>query len=292
MTSEVIEPVSPHRYGDPMAGDTVIPLDTTRSATRTGRGDAGIGPLLRTWRARRRLSQLDLASAAQVSTRHLSYVETGRSRPSRELVLHLARHLDVPPREQNDLLLAAGHAPAYRQFDLSDPEMAPVVAALQSILDGSEPNPTLVMDRHWNLLMANQSAFALTVGVAEHLLSPSINVLRLTLHPDGLAPFLDDLDQVAAHLLHRLRRQAAVAGDGELSDLLDECESYVPGAVELAEPATAQPALPVTIRRGDDVTSFLSVISTFGSALDVTTSELTIETFYDVTGRSSSSSEK
>ncbi|WP_040491921.1 helix-turn-helix domain-containing protein [Ilumatobacter nonamiensis] len=267
-----------------MAGDTVVPLDTTRSADRRGQVERGVGPLLRTWRARRRMSQLDLASAAQVSTRHLSYVETGRSRPSRELVLHLARHLDVPPREQNDLLLAAGHAPAYRQFDLTDPEMAPVVAALRSILDGSEPNPTLVMDRHWNLLMANESAFALTEGVAEHLLSPTINVLRLTLHPDGLAPYLDDLDQVAAHLLHHLRRQAAVAGDVELSDLLDECESYVPGAVELAEPSASVPALPVTIRRDGRVATYLSVISTFGSALDVTTSELTIETFYDVTG--------
>lgn len=275
-----------------MAGDTVIPLDVGRAGARPVHDDRGVGPMLKTWRARRRMSQLDLASAAEVSTRHLSYVETGRSRPSRELVLHLARHLDVPPREQNDLLLASGHAPAYRQFDLTDPEMAPVVAALQSILDGSEPNPTLVMDRHWNLLMANESAFALTDGVAEHLLSPSINVLRLTVHPDGLAPFIDDLDQVAAHLMHRLRRQAAVAGDDELSDLLDECEAYVPGAVELADPTAAEPALPVTIRRGDDVITYLSVLSTFGSALDVTTSELTIETFYDVTAQSSSSRKK
>ncbi len=228
------------------------------------------------------MSQLELATIAEVSTRHLSYVETGRSRPSRELVLHLARHLDVPPREQNDLLLAAGHAPAYRQYDLSEPEMAPVVAALRSIVDGSEPNPTLVMDRHWNLVMANASALAFTEGVAEHLLIPPINVLRLTVHPDGLAPFVDDIDQVAAHLLHRVRRQAAISGDAELVELLDECDGYGPGALATREP-DALPALPVTVRRNGTVTTYLSVISTFGSALDITTSELTIETFYDVT---------
>jgi len=227
------------------------------------------------------MSQLDLASVAEVSTRHLSYVETGRSRPSRELVLHLAAHLDVPHREQNDLLLAAGHAPAYRQFGLDDPEMAPVVSALQSILDGSEPNPTLVMDRHWNLLMANDSAFALTEGVADHLLTPSINVLRMTLHPEGLAPYLDDFDEIAAHLLHRLRRQIAVSGDDGLADLLDECEALAPGSHAVVEPS-ALPALPVTIQRGDEWVTYLSVISTFGGALDITTSELTIETFYEV----------
>ncbi|MGA9277846.1 helix-turn-helix domain-containing protein [Ilumatobacter sp.] len=265
-----------------MSGEAVVPLDASRSSARSMPPEQGIGPLLRTWRARRRMSQLDLASVAEVSTRHLSYVETGRSRPSRELVLHLADHLEVPHREQNDLLLAAGHAPAYRRFDLADPEMAPVVSALQSILDGSEPNPTLVMDRCWDLVMANASALALTEGVAEHLLSPSINVLRMTLHPDGLAPFVDDFDRVAAHLLHRLRRQAAVTGDPALHELLAECEAYAPGAHDVGE-APAMPALEVTIRHGDTATTYLSVISTFGGALDVTTSELTIETFYDVT---------
>lgn len=243
--------------------------------------DHGVGPLLRTWRSRRRMSQLDLASVADVSTRHLSYVETGRSRPSRELVLHLARSLDVPHREQNDLLLAAGHAPAFRQFDLDDPEMAPIVQALQSILDGSEPNPTLVMDRHWNLVMANASALAFVEGVADHLLGPPLNVLRLTLHPDGLAPTIEDLDRVGAHLLHRVRRQVAVTGDPVLADLLEECAGYVPGVENVVEPPTA-PALRVTMHRDGRIASYLSVISTFGGALDVTTSELTIETFYEV----------
>ena len=227
------------------------------------------------------MSQLDLASAAEVSTRHLSYVETGRSTPSRELVLHLARHLDVPLREQNDLLLAAGHAPAHSQHDLSDPTMAPVMATLETMLAASEPHPTLVMDRHWNLVLANESAFAFTAGVADHLLGPPLNVLRLTLHPEGLAARIDDLDVVAAHLVHRLRRQVAVTNDPVLADLLAEAESLMPGVASVDVSATG-PALPVTIRTGDTTTTYLSVISTFGSALDITASELTIETFYVV----------
>ncbi len=227
------------------------------------------------------MSQLDLASVAEVSTRHLSYVETGRSTPSRELVLHLARHLDVPLREQNDLLLAAGHAPAHSQLDLTDPAMAPVVATLETMLAASEPNPTLVMDRHWNLVLANDSAFEFTTNVADHLLGPPLNVLRLTLHPDGLAARIDDLDVVAAHLVHRLRRQVAITGDEGLADLLREAESLVPGAAAI-DVGTSGPALPVTIRTGDDATTYLSVISTFGSALDITASELTIETFYAI----------
>lgn len=229
------------------------------------------------------MSQLDLASAAEVSTRHLSYVETGRSTPSRELVLHLARHLDVPLREQNDLLLAAGHAPAHSQLDLADPEMAPVVATVETMLAASEPNPTLVMDRHWNLVMANESAFAFTAGAADHLLGPPLNVLRLTLHPEGLAARIHDVDVdvVAAHLLHRLRRQVAITGDPVLADLLTEAESLAPGPTS-RDVTTPGPALRVTIRNGATATAYLSVISTFGSALDVTASELTIETFYAV----------
>ena len=241
----------------------------------------GAGPLLREWRDRRRLSQLDLASIADVSTRHLSFVETGRSTPSRELLLHLARHLDVPLREQNDLLLAAGHAPAHSQLDLSDPAMAPVMATLETMLAASEPNPTLVMDRHWNLVLANESAFVFTAGVADHVLGPPLNVLRLALHPDALAPRIEDLDVTAAHLMHRLRRQVAVTSDPVLVDLLAEAETLVPGAASI-DITSSSPALPVTIRTGDTSTTYLSVISTFGSALDITAAELTIETFYVV----------
>ena len=162
-----------------------MPTTTTRSAA--GAPAHGVGPMLREWRVRRRLSQLDLSTVAGVSTRHLSYVETGRSSPSRELVLHLARELDVPLREQNRFLLAAGYAPVFSEFDLADEAMRPIADALGAILRGSEPNLTLVMDRHWNLVMANESAFALTAGLPDELLTPPINVLRLTLQPEGLA---------------------------------------------------------------------------------------------------------
>lgn len=228
------------------------------------------------------MSQLDLASLADVSTRHLSYVETGRSSPSRELVLHLARHLDVPLREQNDLLMAAGYAPAFSELDLDAPTMKPVVAAIETMLARSEPNPTLVMDRHWNLVLANEAALIMTQGVAEHLLQAPLNVVELTLHPDGLAPTITNLDEVAAHLIHRIRRQFTVTGDPALAALAAEAERLVPDAASI-HPITAAAALAVHMRIGDTETTFLSVVSTFGTALDVTAAELTIETFYDVT---------
>lgn len=228
------------------------------------------------------MSQLDLATEAEVSTRHLSYVENGRSVPSRELVLHLARHLGVPHREQNDLLLAAGFAPAYTELDLTAPAMQPIIRALEVVMDGSEPNPTLVMDRHWNLVMANESAFAWTVGVDPSLLGPPMNVMRVTLHPDGLAQSITNLEEVAAHLIHRVRRQLAVSGDPQLRELLDEAEALAPDAVD-ARPPTSDAAMTVHIDVGDGPREYLSVVATFGTALDVTASELVIETFIDVT---------
>lgn len=230
------------------------------------------------------MSQLDLASLADVSTRHLSYVETGRSSPSRELVLHLARHLDVPLREQNDLLMAAGYAPAFSELDLDAPAMRPVVAAMETMLAGSEPNPTLVMDRHWNLVLANEAALLMTEGVADHLLGPPLNVVELTLHPDGLAPSIANLDEVAAHLIHRIRRQHAVTGDEALAELAAKAEQHVPTASSI-HPITTPAALTVHLDRAGVETTLLSVVSTFGTALDVTAAELTIETFYDVTDR-------
>ncbi len=245
---------------------------------------AGVGPLLRQWRARRHLSQLELGLVADVSTRHLSYVETGRSAPSRDLVLHLARHLEVPLREQNDLLLAAGYAPAFSELDLGAPAMRPVVAALETLLAGSEPNPTLVMDRHWKLVLANEAALRFTEGVAEHLVGPPLNVVELTLHPDGLAPLIENLDEVAANLIHRIQRQYAVTGDERLADLATRATELVPGASSI-RPIAAAAAMTVRMRVGGVPTTFLSVVSTFGTALDVTAAELTIETFYDVTDR-------
>ena len=174
----------------------------------------GIGDLLRDWRQRRRLSQLDLSNEAAVSARHLSFVETGRSKPSRELVLHLAEHLDVPLRERNSLLMAAGYAPVYRERSLDDDEMDPVRGALDMILAGHEPYPSVIVDRLWNLVTANTAALALfTDGVAPALLEPPVNVVRLGVHPDGLAPRTRNLAEFSEHLLIRLQRQLAVSPD-------------------------------------------------------------------------------
>ena len=245
---------------------------------------AGVGDLLRDWRHRRRLSQLDLASEAEVSPRHLSFVETGRSKPSRELVLHLAEHLDVPLRERNSLLLAAGYAPVYRERSLDDAEMDPVRDALDRILGGHEPYPAVIVDRRWDLVSANESALLLfTAGVAEHLLQPPVNVYRLGLHPDGLAPRVRNLAEYSQHLLTRLERDVALSGDPELGALLDEVRGYP----DLTHPGDrdTDPAellfLPMvfTTVDGQELT-FFSTLATFGTAMDVTVAELSIEAFF------------
>ena len=244
----------------------------------------GVGGLLRDWRERRRLSQLDLATMADVSTRHLSYVENGRSQPSRELVLHLARHLDVPRREQNQFLLAAGYAPAFRELQLDDPDMKPVADALGIMMAAAEPNPALVFDRRWNLVLANESALAWTALVSPSLMEGVPNIARLTLHPAGLAGHIANFDEVAEHLLTRLRRQHALTGDRELRELLDEVAEYVPApALEKGSAAGDVPVvIPMRLRVDGDEHAYASVVSTFGTAMDVTASELTIETFYPV----------
>src|SRR3954468_3393654 len=175
---------------------------------------SGVGDLLRDWRRRRRLSQLDLAVNAEVSTRHLSFVETGRSKPSRELLLHLAEHLEVPLRERNALLLAAGYAPAYGERALGDDAMAPVRDALERLLKGHEPFPAVAVDRQWELVDANEPALALlTDGVAPNLLEPPANTLRISLHPDGLAQRIVNLAEYSSHLLHLVAREAAATAD-------------------------------------------------------------------------------
>src|SRR5256885_7712840 len=183
-----------------------------------------VGMLLRDWRQRRRLSQLDLALEAGVSTRHLSFVETGRSRPSPEMVLHLADQLEVPLRDRNQLLLAAGYAPRYAERGLDEPEMAPVREALELVLRGHEPYPAVVVDRGWSMVAANPAVGLLTAGVAPELLEPPVNVLRVSLHPDGMAPRIANLGEWRAHLLERLARQVAVTGDERLAALDDELD--------------------------------------------------------------------
>lgn len=232
-----------------------------------------VGPLIKTWRTRRRLSQLDLALEAGVSARHLSFVETGRSKPSEQMVLHLAEHLDVPLRERNRMLLAAGYAPVYAHRELSAPELAPVKEALDQLLQAHEPFPAVVIDRHSNLLAANGATRLLTGGVAPHLLEPPVNVIRLALHPEGLAPRIENLGQWRAHLLHDLAALRDQTGDPELTELYDELHA-LPGPDE--EPSSNDVFVPLKI----DGLTFLSTRTTFGTAVDVTVSELAIEAFY------------
>jgi transcriptional regulator with XRE-family HTH domain len=239
--------------------------------------------LLRDWRHRRRRSQLDLAHAAEVSARHLSFVETGRSRPSRELLLHLAEHLEVPLRERNSLLLAAGYAPAYRETALNDDTVAPVRDALDKILSGHEPFPAVIVNRRWELVSANRPLLAIvTDGVAPELLQPPVNVLRVSLHPRGLAPRIVNLDEWSAHLLTRLRRESALANDPALDDLLDELRSY-PGVNDGSTIAVGPATLlfvPLRLRTDNGELRFFSTVATFGTALDVTLAELSIESFF------------
>lgn len=240
-----------------------------------------VGPLLREWRQRRRLSQFELALQAGVSSRHLSFVETGRSRPSAEMVLHLAERLEVPLRERNHLLLAAGYAPAFAQRELDAAELGPVRDAIDQVLRGHEPYPALVVDRHWGLVAANRTLGLLLEGVAGHLLEPPINVLRLSLHPEGLAPRILNLHQWRSHLLERLARDALTSGDPALTVLHDELATYPdsdPG--DGLDPAFSDIAVPLRLRQDGNELAFVSTKTTFGTAVDVTVAELSIEAFY------------
>jgi transcriptional regulator with XRE-family HTH domain len=241
-----------------------------------------VGPLLREWRKRRRLSQLELALDAGISARHLSFVETGRSTPSPEMVLLLAAQLEVPFRERNQLLLAAGYAPAFPQRSLEDPELAPVREALDLILTGHEPYPALVVDRGWNLVAANSAMGALAEWVDPALLEPPVNVMRVGLHPRGLARWIVNLGEVRAYFVGRLARQVAISGDADLAALLEEVEGY-PAPEHEHDPACEAPAseilTPLMRLRAPDgrELSFFATVATFGTAVEVTTSELSIE---------------
>ena len=245
------------------------------------------GAQLREWRQRRRLSQLDLAGDADVSTRHLSFVETGRSMPSREMVLRLADRLEVPLRERNRLLTAAGYAPMYAERPLDDPALKAAREAIELVLKGHEPYPALAVDRHWSLVSYNRAVLPLLTGAAPALLQPPINVLRLSLHPRGLAPRIVNLAQWRAHLLARLRQQVAVSADSILAALADELRSYPAPADGDHELAEAGVVVPLVLRTGAGVLSFISTTTVFGTPVDVTLSELALETFFpadDATG--------
>jgi transcriptional regulator with XRE-family HTH domain len=237
------------------------------------------GPLLREWRLRRRLSQLDLSSRTGVSTRHLSCVETGRAKPSRELLLFLAEELEIPRRDTNELLLSAGFAPSFTQLDLDDAAMVSVRAVMRMVLEGSEPNPTTVIDTRWNLLDANAPAMWFAARVTPHLLEPPINIARLSLHPDGLAPIVTNFDSFAGQLLRHMRHTLAATHDAELARLIEECEGYAPRAARTAA-VGEEVVVPLNIVVDGVELALLSTITTFGAARDVTLSELSIETLY------------
>ncbi|MBU9765209.1 helix-turn-helix transcriptional regulator [Mycobacterium sp. TNTM28] len=242
-----------------------------------------IGALMRDWRLRRRISQLDLANEAEISARHLSFIETGRSVPSRTMVLRLAAALDVPRREQNRLLLAAGLAPLYAERTLDDPEMSGVRDGVQRVLAAYNPFPCVAVDRNWNLLQANEGAAILLDGVAEHLLAQP-NALRITLHPEGMAPRIRNLAEWRHHLIGRLRREVAVSGSADLAELLGEIESY-PGGMEPVRDLGGV-VVPLELTGADGtVLTFLSTVTTFGTALDLTAAELSIEAFLPADGQ-------
>jgi len=243
-----------------------------------------VGPLLREWRERRRLSQLELALDAGISARHMSFVETGRSRPSAEMVLRLAERLQVPFRERNHLLLAAGHAPAFPERSLEDPELAPVREALDRILTAHEPYPALVIDRAFNLVAANSAVRALAEWIDPELLEPPVNALRVGFHPQGLARWTVNLGEVWAYFFERIQRQIAITGDEDLAGLLEEVAAYpAPDHEGLPTSEAAAREILVPLRlRGPDGTelSLFGTVATFGFAGEVTTSELSIESLF------------
>jgi transcriptional regulator with XRE-family HTH domain len=237
-----------------------------------------VGELLREWRERRRLSQLDLSIQADISARHLSFVETGRSQPTPTMIMRLTEQLDVPLRERNTLLLAGGYAPAYPQHGLDEPELENVRAALRQVLAGHEPNPAVIVDRWWELIDSNAAIAMLSEGCAPELLKPPVNVLRLSLHPHGMAPRIVNLAQWRAHLLTQLQHRARALGDLRLSELHDELRGYPGGLEEVASPPGV--VLPLRYRLGDQELSFFSISAKVDTATDVTVEELSIEAFY------------
>lgn len=241
-----------------------------------------IGDQLRQWRERRRLSQMDLALQAEVSTRHLSFVETGRSKPSREMILRLAEQLDLPLRERNHLLLAGGYAPIYAESALDSPHMTAARDAVRLLLTSHEPYPAVVVDRSWNLVDGNASIELFTSGSAPWLLEAPANALRISLHPDGMASRIINLGEWRAHLLGRVRRQVAVTRDPELSALYAELREY---PCDQPEPEVEVPGpgsifVPLRVRYEDRELAFFSTVATFGTPLDITVAELAIESFF------------
>lgn len=248
----------------------------------TDAADAPIGTLLRRWRERRRRTQLDLALDAGISARHLSFVETGRSRPGAEVIMRLTEHLELPLRERNRLLLAAGHAPVFPDRSLEDPQMRPTKEALELILAQHDPYPAMVIDRHWELVAANRSVSVLAEMIDASLLEAPVNVMRAGLHPDGLARWIANLREVRSYFISRLRRQVAATADRELIALLDEVNGYPLPEHGAAPGGDVGPgAGSIKIRAGDgNEYAFFGLFATFDAPFDVASSELAIELAY------------
>jgi len=268
---------------------TTPPLTTTPSRTAA----RSASDLLREWRLRRRMSQLDLACEAEISTRHLSFLETGRSQPSREMLLRLAERLEIPLRERNALLMAGGFAPLFPERALDDPALQAARAAIEQILTGHEPFPALAIDRHWNLVSANRVIPLLLTGVAPELLAAPVNVMRLSLHPQGLPPRIVNFPEWRRHLLDRLRQQIALSADPVLIDLMKELQSY-PTLVEAEADANEHPAspyaavaVPFQLATEGGVLSFFSTTTIFGTPVDITLSELAMECFFPANAETS-----
>lgn len=242
---------------------------------------AHVGAHLREWRQRRHLSQLDLAVDADISARHLSFVETGRAAPSRDMVLRLAERLEVPLRDRNVLLVAAGFAPAFPNRPLDDPALKAARDAITIVLKAHEPYPALAVDRHWNLVSANRMVAPLLEGISPDLMGQPFNVLRLSFHPEGLAARTVNLAEWCAHLLERLHRQCEVTADPELIKLYNDLKAIPLPARKAPQVLLAESvAIPFRMRLGDDVLSFISTTMIFGTPVDITLSEIALETFF------------
>jgi len=247
--------------------------------------------LLREWRLRRRMSQLDLACEAEISTRHLSFLETGRSQPSREMLLRLAERLEIPLRERNALLMAGGFAPLFPERALDDPALQAARAAIEQILTGHEPFPALAIDRHWNLVSANRVIPLLLTDVAPELLAAPVNVMRLSLHPQGLAPRIVNFPEWRRHMLDRLRQQIALSADPVLIDLMKELQSYPEPAEASSDEHPSSPyaavAVPFQLATAQGTLSFFSTTTIFGTPVDITLSELAMECFFPANAETS-----
>lgn len=241
---------------------------------------APIGQLVKAWREQRRMSQLELASEARISQKHLSFIESGRSAPSRDMIVHLSDHLDVPLRERNALLLSAGFAPIYRERAINDPALVRARATVEQILKAHEPFPALAVDRNWNMIAGNTAALTLAGAAAPELLKPPVNVMRLSLHPKGLAPLIVNLAEWRHHLIERMRRQARLTRDPGIEALLKEVEAYSAPSEKLAALPDDDIAIPLRLRTPGGVLSFHSTITVFGTPVEITLSEISLEAFY------------